>query len=323
MAQFTFEDHPEVAPRIEWPEGKSFAFTIFDDPDYQTIKRAGVTYDFLRDHGFRTTKGVWPGHGTNPENEQYGATCADPEYLKWTLTLQERGFEIGWHGAQPVTSTREQTIEGFEKFHQLFGHWPATMSQHCDCSENIYWGDSRLTSPGHRMLYNLLTRGRNHGAFHGDVPGHPLYWSDICRDRVKYVRNFVFADMNTLAACPFMPYHDPARPDVNYWYASSEGHLIETFVKTISERSQDKLEAEGGACIMYTHFAYQFTKDGVLNRRFKELMQRLSRKNGWFVPVSELLDYILRKRGPTVFGASQRAALERRWLAHKIRFGVA
>jgi hypothetical protein len=140
------------------------------------------------------------------------------------------------------------------------------------------------------------------------------------------MRNFVFAGINTLAACPPMPYHDPLRPDVNYWYASAEGHRVETFVRTISEENQDRLEEEGGACIMYAHFAYGFngfTKDRTLDPRFKQLMKRLSLKNGWFVPVSELLDHILQQRGPGKFGSAERAAIERRWLAHKIRFGSA
>ena len=44
------------------------------------------------------------------------------------------------------------------------------------------------------------------------VEGSPLFWGDKCRDHIKYVRNFVFDDINTLAACPHMPYHDRARP---------------------------------------------------------------------------------------------------------------
>ena len=48
--------------------------------------------------------------------------------------------------------------------------------------------------------------------FRGHVEGDPLFWGDLCRDRVRYVRNFTFADVNTLASCPLMPYHDPKRP---------------------------------------------------------------------------------------------------------------
>lgn len=159
--------------------------------------------------------------------------------------------------------------------------------------------------------------------FVGHLPEDPRYWSDLCREHVKYVRNFVFSDINTLAMCPFMPYHDLLRPDVNYWYASTEWANAETFNKTTSEANQDRLEAEGGACIMYTHFAYRFVENGILNPVFRRQMERLSKRNGWFVPVSTLLDFLMSKSGPVTIGDRQRRSLERRWLMHKIRFGSA
>jgi len=323
MAPSTSETSLGLAsPRIKWPDGKAFAFTVFDDPDFQSVERGARVYEFLREHGFRTTKGVWPGDRSLPDSARR-ATCADPEYLKWVQGLQESGFEIGWHGAAPRTSLRAQTLAAFDVFRDLFGEFPKAMSQHYECRENLYWGDLRLTAGLHRFLYNLSTLWKNHRSFHGHVPGHLMYWGDVCRDRVKYVRNFVFADVNTLAACPFMPYHDPERPDVNYWYASSEGHNLAAFTRMLSEANQDRLEAEGGACIMYSHFAYGFVQNGTLNGRFRELMERLSKKNGWFVTVSELLDYIARNSAPVEFGPDRRAALERRWLMHKLRFGTA
>ena len=39
---------------------------------------------------------------------------------------------------------------------------------------------------------------------------------------IEQVRNFVFSDINTLKSCPYMPYQDPTKPYVNYWFASSE-----------------------------------------------------------------------------------------------------
>jgi hypothetical protein len=59
-------------------------------------------------------------------------------------------------------------------------------------------------------------------------------------------------------ACPFMPYDDPLRPCVNYWFASSEGANVHSFARPISEANQDRLEDEGGACIMYTQISCGF-----------------------------------------------------------------
>ena len=119
-----------------------------------------------------------------------------------------------------------------------------------------------------------------------------------------------------------MPYHDPERPYVNYWFASSEGANVESFNKCISEKNQDRLEKEGGACIMYTHFASGFYKNGSINSRFQFLIKRLSKKNGWFVPVSTLLDYLLEIRGHHDITDKERKQLERKWLLHKIRVGT-
>jgi hypothetical protein len=86
-----------------------------------------------------------------------------------------------------------------------------------------------------------------------------------------------------------MPYHDPDRPFVRNWFASSEGPSVESFDRTLSEANQERLEIEGGACIMYTHFANGFYDNGCLDSRFVRLMQRLGSRPGWFVPVSTLL----------------------------------
>jgi hypothetical protein len=309
-------------PRIQWPEGKRFAFTVFDDPDFQTVDRGKPVYDFLADLGFRTTRGVFPGTRLTPAAER-NVTCLDDAHRQWLISLHERGFEMGWHGASPGTSKREQTEEALGRFREMFGAWPKTISQHYECKENIYWGDNRLSEPSHRFVYNLLTRWKNHNAFFGDKAGHELYWSDLCRERVRYVRSFVFSDMNTLAACPYMPYRDPDRPDVNLFYSSTGGHNAAKFIEALSEARQDQLEAEGGACIMYTHFAYQFVENGKLLPEFRRLMERLARKSGWFVPLGTLLDYLGQQKGIRTITAAERKALERRWLVHKVRYGTA
>lgn len=307
-----------MIPKIDWPEGKGFAFTIFDDPDEDSVETLEVVYSFLRDLGFRTTKAVWPTRGDDTPKVG-GATCEDERYLKLVLGLKEQGFEIGFHNATYHTSTREQTTRGFEIFRQLFGHDPYSIANHTGCRESIYWGNARVSGV-RRLIYNALNlrRNGNNNLSQGHIERSPLFWGDLCREKTKYVRNFVFGDINTFKSCPMMPYHDPERPFVNYWFASSEGANVDSFNVTVSEASQDRLAREGGACIMYAHFAYRFLENGRLNERFKVLMERLSKMNGWFVPVNTLLDYILHTRGHYVITQKERSALETRWIWHKI-----
>jgi hypothetical protein len=300
--------------RIKWPAGRHFAFTIFDDTDLATVDNVGGVYSLLQDLGFGTTKSVWPCRGSGSPNV-VGQTCDDREYLKWVRTLQGSGFEIAYHNATNHTSLREQTIEALERFRDLFGHYPTSMANHGGNEESIYWGDYRLDGI-YRTIYNLLLRNRHRKAFRGHIEGDPTFWGDYCKKAVKYVRNFVFSDIDTLKACPYMPYHDPDRPWVNHWFASSEGATVRSFNTCLSEKNQDRLEEGGGACVMYVHFACGFQDSGTVQSRFVQLMKRLCSKNGWFVPVSTLLDFLLQTQVEHIILPEQRARLQRKWLLH-------
>ena len=303
--------------RIRWPDGKSFAFTAFDDTDLATLENVPAVYSFLADQGMRTTKSVWVRDGAPDRGSLVGQTCDNPEYLRWALDLQSQGFEIAFHNCTWHGLPRDEIRAALDKFARHFGHYPITATNHTDVEDSIYWGSARLT--GWRApLYDLLTRYHNRGKYRGHVEGDKYFWGDLCQKHVKYFRNFVYEDINTLKACPVMPYHDPLKPYVNYWFASSDGHDIETFNRCLAEENQDRLEAEGGACILYTHFSCGFNENGRLNPRFRELITRLSKKNGWFVPTSTLLDYLLQNGAQRDITNRQRRRLERKWLSEKI-----
>jgi hypothetical protein len=308
-----------MAPKITWPDGKKFAFTVFDDPDHQTLAQGKMVYSFLADLGFRTTKAVWPLSPLRETNSQ-GETCANREYLADAIALQKLGFEIGYHNATPHSVTRSETIQALDLFKTYFGHYPSAMANHYN-EEAIYWGPARLSGIC-RRIYSLVTLGQTENRHFGHVEKHPSFWGDICRERIRYCRNFVYAEINTLAACPWMPYHDPARPYVNAWFSSSEGANCPSFLKTVSEANQDSLEEEGGACIMYAHFGHGFVDAGALDARFRNLMTRMSRKRGWFVPVSVLLDYLVERNGEILIADGQRRNLETKWLRDKMLRGT-
>jgi hypothetical protein len=303
---------------FSWPNGKRFAFTVFDDTDSSTVANVERVYALLDDLGFRTTKSVWPLAGTK-KGKFAGDTCANPIYRRWLLKLQSAGFEIGYHNATYHTSTREQTASALEAFQRIFGHDPRCMANHTGCEESIYWGEHRVTGL-HQTLYKIVSPHRN-GGYRGHLEGDPMFWGDYCKARIKYVRNFVLGDINTLKVCPWMPYHDHDRPFVNYWFASSEGGCIQRFNACIAEEDQDRLEEEGGACVMYTHFASGFQEHGGVDSRFHTLMRRLAKKNGWFVPVSTLLDHLLEQRSERNISRAERARLERQWILQKLRVG--
>ena len=305
---------------MNWPDGKPFAFTVFDDTDNATLANVGEVYRLLVDLGFKTTKSVWPSRapGADPAT---GSTCEDPEYVEWLLSLRESGFEIGYHMNACRTSVRKETKRGLATFEALFGEPPVTMANHSRCRENTYWGTERLSS-WRRIIYDIATRYRNHGEYRGQVEGDPLFWGDLCREKIKYCRSFPYPEINTLSVCPFMPYHDKKRPFVNYWYASAEAPDVNSYVSLLAENNQERLEAEGGACIVYTHFASGFVQEGALDSRFRRLMERLAQRNGWFVPTGTLLDYLLERNGHHDISDQERRLLEWKWLLHKLKVGT-
>jgi hypothetical protein len=304
---------------VQWPEGKSFAFTVFDDPDSQTLEASKAVYSLLEDLGFRTTKAVWlvePRERNSP-----GETCQSREFLEWAVQLQKKGFEIGYHNGAPGSLCRDEVIRSLDLFREYFGHDPVTMANHYN-EDAIYWGAARLGSAAARAAYCAMRLGRK-DRFFGHVPGHPSFWGDVCRQRIGYCRNFVFREVNTLRACPYMPYVDPERPYVARWFASSEGANRASFVRQLAEPEQDRLEEEGGACLMYAHFGHRFVDEtGRLHPEFKRLMMRLAGKKGWFVPAGTLLEYLRGQRGDHMLNGAERGRLERRWLAGKLLYGT-
>ncbi|MBI5265628.1 MAG: hypothetical protein HY851_00185, partial [candidate division Zixibacteria bacterium] len=230
------------------------------------------------------------------------------------------GFEIGYHLATWHTSPREKTIQALDRYDELFGQPPTAMANHSKCRENMYWGAARLTGAA-QLIYNLATRFRQADRYRGHIEGDPLFWGDICKQKIRYCRNFIYNNINTLAACPFMPYHDPARPYVNYWFASSEGSEVRSFNRRLSEKNQERLEEEAGLCIMYTHLACGFYGNHQLQPEFRRLMERLARRNGWFAPVSTILDYLRERNGGHLISSAERTHLERKRLIQKLVSG--
>ncbi len=301
-----------------FPDDKKFAFSVFDDTDCATLENVGPVYRFMAELGLRTTKSVWP-LATHAAGRIGGDTLQAPPYLAFILDLKRQGFEIGFHNARNYDSPREVTERGLEEFRRLIGHYPVTHCNHFSNCENIYWGARRLSSPGLRLVYNLATRFSKRGRFQGHVEGSPFFWGDLCAEHIRYVRNFVFEEINLDRINPTMPYRDPSRPHVNAWFSSCQGGSLRKFCYTLREANQDRLEEEGGVCIMYTHFGSGFCRDGRLDPDFERLVRRLAGKNGWFVPVGTLLDHLSGQRILRAIPERERAAMERRFLMEKLR----
>jgi hypothetical protein len=307
---FTIHVCGNEGPMSRFPNNKYFAFAIHDDTDLSTVESIRPIYKLLEEIGMCTTKSVWP-LASVPEGRCGGSSLQDPEYLRFILELRDKGFEIALHGVRNHDADRDLIEKGFQEFHRLIGYKPRIHVNHSRNFENIYWGEARFNTL--RRLYRIAAGFGKGRTFKGHAPDSPYFWGDLCRDRIDYVRNFVFRETNLDRVNPTMPYRDPLRPFVKYWFSSCYGPDATSFCQTISEANQDQLEAEAGVCIMYTHFACDFVKAGKIEPRVEQLLRQLAKRQGWFAPVSTLLDFLRTERGGATITPAEFSSMERRW----------
>jgi len=310
---------------MKFPKNKKFAFTIFDDTDKATLENVGPVYELLSNLGIHTTKSVFVfPHEESKIPETLGQTLNDSQYLSFVLKLRDRGFEIGLHGARGISSKRDDIIKAIKYFKEVIGYYPRVYANHLRNREKIYWGGERFTFGISKLFYKTLTFKRNFEEkwwSGGHFPTSEYFWGDILKKHITYVRNFTFPYINTLKINPSMPYHNPKKPYVNFWFSSSDGHDVEAFNRLLSKKNIDKLEKENGACIVYTHFANGFVDNGKVNPITKDLLTQLSKREGWFIPVSTLLDYLASQRISHQIFLREIIKMETTWFFYKIKYG--
>ncbi len=289
-----------------YPYGKDFAFSIIDDPDNSTGPDIKPVYDLLYQLGFRTTRTVWvfdQKHTNTPRREMErdwtgvdeGYSLENKDYLHFIKELDRRGFEIALHGVSAGNDYREEIIEGYENFKKIFGSYPKMDVLHSKNIENIYSGRHKLDN----IFFKVLQRVIHDSDYQGHIPGSDYFWGDISQNVVRYVwlPFRTIKEINLLKVSPKLPFHDPRRPYVNYWFLTSDGSNLGDFLILTSPENMGRLMRERGTSIVSTHFAYGFTKQTkgkyVLNKDFVERMKYISKLDGYFAPTSEILDRFL------------------------------
>lgn len=297
-----------------WPREKQFSFTIIDDTDNATLANVKPVYDFLHSIGLKTTKTVW----VYPPKDSYaGASLQDEEYRKFILELDSKGFEIASHGVGSGKFTRTEIMQGFDYYKKVLNRYPEIYINHSQNENNLYWGAKRFRWPLSwfmKLVQNV--------EFQGEKEGSIYFWGDFAKKHIAFIRNLVFSEINTLKCDQEMPYRERSKSIFsNYWFSSSDGHTVEEFVNLIDQKNVNQLAEEGGCCIVYTHFASGFVdRHGELDQRFKSRMEDLAKQNGWFVPASELLSYLLSKKKSNEFIPNKYLLrLNARWFLSRLK----
>jgi len=275
--------------KMQFPSGKKFAFTIIDDTDDATLENVKPIYDFLFDHGLRTTKTVWVYPPRDAESA--GHSLADEKYREFVCGISKKGFEIGLHNVGSGEYSRAEILEGLEEFRRMIGEYPKIQINHAYNRDSIYGGYKRFSFPFDRLIKMLHPIYAEN--YKGEVKGSPYFWGDMHKKIIKYSRNYETDRLNTLGFNPYMPYVDARKSEYsNYWFSSTFAPNQWMFNRIVTPSAIDKLERDGGVCILNTHLGY-YMKDGSIDSGFVERIKYLSKKrNGWFVPVSTVLDHL-------------------------------
>ncbi len=293
---------------LPFPGDKDFAVTFIDDTDLSTIENTKPVYELLDNYNIRGTKTVWVSRQKRTSafcdkneriidsNTNNGSTLEDVQYRDFVHSLKRKGYEIALHGIAAGNSYRDEIIEGIESFKRIIGEYPKINIFHERNRENLYAGNDKLDF----WPFKLLEKITDNSDYQGHKDGSKYFWGDIAKTKIKYMRLpfHTISEVNTLKVNPSMPFHDRKRPYVNYWFASSNGADFERFNKLLSDSNIRKLEAENGACIIYTHFAKGFcckkNDKYELNRKFVNIISNLGKyTNMWCPTASELLDRLL------------------------------
>lgn len=303
---------------MQFPEGRRFAFSILDDTDVSTLENVRPLYELLRDLGFRTTKTVWPMDCPEGSRRYFAAdTLQRPEYLAFVHELAAAGFEIASHGATMESSLRERTERGIAFLEREFGRCPRLHANHGENRENVYWGPERFRTPILRWLLSRIGRQpRRH--YVGEREDSEYFWGDLCARHFDYVRNFTFHRLDLLSVDPASPYRLESTPYVKAWFSTADAPEVEDFRRLLTRDAIDRLEAEGGVCIVSTHLGKGFVREGRVDPEVADTLAYLASRPGWLAPVSEILDHLREHREDRPLGSAALLRLELRFLLDQV-----
>ncbi len=286
-------------PRVTlepYPFGYSCAISLIDDTDLSTFSHMKAMYQYLSRKNIQCTRTVWP-FKTSKLSGDYkcisntGITLQDKNYVKFCKDLQLDGFEIAMHTASGGNSKRNETIDAYNYFMDCFEHPPYTNIMHGRNKENLYWGKSCVNNSIMQKAISVLEPQD----FGGHVKDSPYFWGDICKKHTLYVRQFETLQLNTSKFDQAMPYHDPKKPFVNWWFSASYGEGIR-FYQLLKKENISNLIKEQGASVIHLylrHYVQSNRNKHVVDKLFQNKIEELaSYKNIWFTPVYKLLNRI-------------------------------
>ena len=105
---------------------------------------------------------------------------------------------------------------------------------------------------------------------------------------------------------------------VPLFFNTTDASDVSVFNKFVNIDSIDKLRKQKGWAIISTHLGKGFYRGNRLDPEFKRSMEYLASLPGWFVPVSQLLDFISVEVGSQEISTIERMKIETSHIIDKI-----
>lgn len=261
------------------------------------MEQVRSVYNFLSDRGFPTTKTVWAvppaercGLPPLPDSTLRGITLQDEEYAAYCDALFAKGFEICLHGASAGNNRREVQAQALDLMRHRYGN-PSTYICHSKNADNLYWEEQVTRLQPFRMLLQRMSHHRTLGA----VEDSPYFWGDLCREHVKYIRLLRTRATDTLSANPSMPYYDPSRPYVKYWFSATKRALKDC----ATPEALRSLRENHGLTVLYQYLhRYAYPETLELNPDFAASVERILQSGDILVaPVGRMMDRLRLMQG--------------------------
>lgn len=216
------------------------------------------------------------------------------------------------------SSLRDKTLESLDRFYRVLGFYPRSYACHANNKENLYWGEERFTFGIFKRLYRLLSP-KESNYFCGNKEGSPYYWGDICQEYIDYVRTFTYYCINLSDISLKLPYSTRRQPYFKSCFFTADAGNVEEFNQLLCFENQERLEKEAGICIITTHFGKGCVKAGEIHPVTRRLLLDLSRRNGWFAPVSTVLDFLRTRENSANISQTELFRLELKYFSDAIK----
>ena len=284
-------------PKIVWPEGKQFAFTVFDDADWETLENVGGVYSLLADCGLRTTKSCWVVRGDPDKGYAGGANRRRRRPLAMAAATCSRrdsrsaGTARTWHSLprRELTGRRWRSSPSFSAI-------IPSRPRITPVDEAIYWGSDRLTG-FHSFLYNLLTALSQQPASIAATSKATNTSGATCAGRRSSIS--AISSFRTSTRCGAAR---SCRTTTRTGRTSTIGLPRPTaprcsdLIAASPSGSRTSWRRRGAPASCTPTSPTVSPRGGKVDPQFEQLVRRLAAKNGWFVPVTTLLDYLLSVR---------------------------